>query len=107
MLQQRYKSYWCPRNNRSVWKLSQTSKKKAAELIVQLKCIYTNAYSIGHKQEELEATVQLEYYDIAITMEGQSNNSGATMAGHKPFTRDKQGQRDGGVASMLGTVLVV
>ena len=39
--------------------------KKASQLIVQLKCLYTNAYSIGNKQEELEAMVQLEKYDLS------------------------------------------
>ena len=33
-----------------------------------LKCMYTNARSMGNKQEELEAIVQQESYDIvAIT----------------------------------------
>lgn len=35
------------------------------------------------------------------------HNSSATMDGYKLFKKDKQGKRDGGVASMLGTVLVV
>jgi len=34
----------------------------------QLKCIYTTARSMGNKQEELEATVQQDSYDlVAIT----------------------------------------
>ena len=42
--------------------------KKVAGSIAQLKCIYTNARSMGNKQEELEAIVQQENYDIvAIT----------------------------------------
>ena len=32
--------------------------------IAQLKCIYTNACSMGKNQEELEAIVQQENYDI-------------------------------------------
>ncbi|GAB0206371.1 mitochondrial enolase superfamily member 1 [Grus japonensis] len=32
--------------------------------VAQLKCIYTNACSMGNKQEELEAIVQQENYDI-------------------------------------------
>lgn len=33
-----------------------------------LKCIYTNAYSTGNKQEQLEAVMQQANYDlIAIT----------------------------------------
>lgn len=36
--------------------------------LAQLKCIYTNARSMGNKQEELEAIVQQGNYDIvAIT----------------------------------------
>lgn len=79
----------------------------AGTFFVQLKCIYTNAGNIGHKQKELEAIVQLENYDITITMKAWCNSS-ATMDSNKPFTRDKQGKRDSGVASMLlGTLLVV
>ena len=34
----------------------------------QLKCVYTNAYSLANKQEELEATVHLANHDlVAIT----------------------------------------
>jgi len=37
-------------------------------LTAQLKCIYTNAYRMGNKQEELEAIVQQGSYDlVAIT----------------------------------------
>ena len=41
---------------------------KVAGSVAQLKCIYSNACSMGNKQEELEAIVQLENYDtVAIT----------------------------------------
>ena len=43
--------------------------KKVAGPIAQLKCIYTNARSMGNKQEELEAIVQRENYDIVAIME--------------------------------------
>ena len=34
----------------------------------QLKCVYTNAHSMGNKQEELETIVQQASYDlVAIT----------------------------------------
>jgi len=34
----------------------------------QLKCIYTNAHSMGNKQEELEAIIQQDSYElVAIT----------------------------------------
>ena len=32
--------------------------------MTQLKCIYTNAHSMGNKQEELEAIVQQANYDL-------------------------------------------
>ncbi|GAB0205446.1 hypothetical protein GRJ2_003010200 [Grus japonensis] len=37
--------------------------------VAQLKCIYTNAHSMGNKQEELEAIVQQENYHIVTIME--------------------------------------
>lgn len=42
--------------------------EKVVKSIAQLKCIYTNAHSIGNNQEELEATVEWENCDtLAIT----------------------------------------
>jgi len=44
------------------------STKKATRPTAQIKCLYTNTHSMGNKQEELEATVLLESYDlIALT----------------------------------------
>ena len=44
------------------------SSKKVTRLTAQMKCLYTNARSMGNKQEELEAIVLLESYDlVAIT----------------------------------------
>ena len=44
------------------------SSKKVTQPTAQPKCLYTNARSMGNKQEELEATVLLESYDlVAIT----------------------------------------
>ena len=44
------------------------SSKKVTQTTAQLKCLYTNACSMGNKQEELEATVPLESYNlVAIT----------------------------------------
>jgi len=40
-------------------------------LIAQLKCPYTNAYSMGNKQEEMETVVQLESYDLIVITETQ------------------------------------
>jgi len=40
----------------------------AVRWTAQLRCIYTNARSIGNEEEELEATVQQDSYDlVAIT----------------------------------------
>ena len=75
--------------------------KKVAGSIAQLKCIYTNAHSMGNKQEELEAIVQLENYDIVAITEtwwDDSHNWSAAMDGYKLFRRDRQGRRDSGVA---------
>jgi len=44
-------------------------RRKVAGSAAQLKCIYTNAHSMGNKQEELEAIVQQESYDIVAIME--------------------------------------
>jgi len=35
----------------------------------QLKCNYTNAHSVGNKQEELEAVVQQDSYDLVMITE--------------------------------------
>ena len=44
------------------------SAMKVTRPTAQMKCLYTNARSMGNKQEELEAIVLLESYDlIAIT----------------------------------------
>ncbi|KAK4824177.1 hypothetical protein QYF61_011474 [Mycteria americana] len=75
--------------------------KQVAGSIVQLKCIYTNARSMGNKQEELEGIVQQEKCDIiAITEKwwDDSHNCSAAMDGYKLFRRDRQGRRGGGVA---------
>lgn len=34
-----------------------------------MKCIYTNAYSMSNKQEELEITEQQENHDMVVLME--------------------------------------
>ena len=58
--------------------------KKVAGSIAQLKRIYTNACSMGDRQEELEATVQQENYDIVAITEtwwDESRNWSAAMDG--------------------------
>ena len=65
----------------------------------QLKCVYTNARSMGNKQEELEAIVQQANYDlVAITETWRDHDWSAAMDGYKLFRKDRQGRRGGGVA---------
>ncbi|GAB0189311.1 maestro heat-like repeat-containing protein family member 7 [Grus japonensis] len=78
-----------------------SSPTKVEGSIAQLKCIYTNACSIGNEQEELEAIVQQENYDIVAIMEtwwDDSQNCSGAMDDCKPFRRDRQGRRGSGVA---------
>ncbi|PKU39396.1 mitochondrial fission process protein 1 [Limosa lapponica baueri] len=67
--------------------------------VAQLKCIYTNARSVGNKQEELEAIVQQENYDIVAIKEARwddLHNWSAAMGSYKLFRRE--GRRGGGIA---------
>ena len=59
----------------------------------QLKCVYTNARSMGNKQEELEAIVQQANYDLVAITEmwwDLSHNWSARMDGYKLSRRDMQ-----------------
>ncbi|KAK4831229.1 hypothetical protein QYF61_016327 [Mycteria americana] len=56
---------------------------------------------MGNKQEELEAIVHQENYDMVAIMEiwwDDSHNWSAAMDGYKLFRRDRRGRRGGGVA---------
>ena len=69
--------------------------------IAQPKCIYINECSTGNKQEELEAIVQRDSYDlvtIAETWWDVCHDWSAAMDGYKLFRRDRQGRRGSGVA---------
>ncbi|PKU27536.1 rna-directed dna polymerase from mobile element jockey-like [Limosa lapponica baueri] len=70
--------------------------------IAQLKCIYTNAHSMGNKQDELEAIVQQDSYDVVAITEtwwvDYHDDWHAAMNGYKLFRRDRQGRRGEGVA---------
>jgi len=44
--------------------IKELSSKKLRRSAAQLNCLYTSACNLGNKQEELEATVQLENRDI-------------------------------------------
>ncbi|PKU34846.1 nipped-b-like protein [Limosa lapponica baueri] len=75
--------------------------KKVTGPVAHLKCFCTNACSMGNKQEELEAIVQLENYDVVAIAEmwwDDSHDWSAALDGYKPFRRDRQGRRGGGVA---------
>ncbi|XP_064908670.1 uncharacterized protein LOC135578557 [Columba livia] len=71
--------------------------------------MYTNARSMGNKQEELEAIVQQESYDIVAITETWWDDSydwSAAMCGYKLFRKDRQGRRGGGVALYVRESLV-
>ncbi|PKU42004.1 mitochondrial fission process protein 1 [Limosa lapponica baueri] len=71
------------------------------KLGAQLKCIYTNAHSMGNKQDELEAIVRQDSNDIVAITEtwwDDSHDWNAAMNGYKLFRRNSQGRRGGGVA---------
>ena len=72
----------------------------ATQMEAQIRCFYTNAHSMGNKQEELEATVQSESYDRVATVEtwwNDSNSWSTVMDGYQLFERDRQGRKGGGV----------
>ncbi|KAK4822159.1 hypothetical protein QYF61_010420 [Mycteria americana] len=74
---------------------------KETRTTAQLKCLYTNARSMGNKQEELEAIVHQENYDMVAITEtwwDDSHNWSAAMDGYKLFRRDRRGRTGGGVA---------
>ncbi|KAK4820817.1 hypothetical protein QYF61_007211 [Mycteria americana] len=52
------------------------SSMKETWTTAQLKCLYTNAHSMGNKQEELEAIVHQENYDIVAITETWWDDSG-------------------------------
>ena len=67
----------------------------------KFRCLYTNARSMGNKQEELEAIVCLESYDIVAITETWWNDSHSwseVMEGYRLFKRDRLGRKGGGVA---------
>ena len=68
------------------------STKKATWPTAQMKCLYVNAHSMGNKQEELEATVLLESYDlIAITETwwDESHDWKVAINSYRLFRRDR------------------
>lgn len=70
--------------------------KKVVGSITHMKCIYTNAHSMGNRHEEWKAVVQQENGDVDVIMEtwrDGSQNRNAAIDGYKPFRRDRQGIR--------------
>ena len=63
--------------------------------------MYTNAHSMGNKQEELEAMTKQENYDVVAITEtwwDVSHDWSMPIDGYKLFRRDRQGRRGSGVA---------
>ena len=50
-------------------------RASATQKVGQLRCFYTNAYSMGNKQEELEAIVRSENCNIVTSMKTWWNDS--------------------------------
>lgn len=71
--------------------------------VAQLKCIYTDACSIGNKQEELEIIVQQKNYHMSPSknLVESHNWSAATSDGYKLFRKVRQGRRGGAVAMLV------
>ena len=70
-------------------------------LTAQLKCIYTNACSMGNKPDELEAIVQQDGYDLVAITEAwwdSSHDWNAVIDGYRLFRKDRPTRRGGGVA---------
>ncbi|KAJ7408007.1 mitochondrial fission process protein 1 [Pitangus sulphuratus] len=62
--------------------------------------MYTNASSMGNKEEELEATMQQESCDVVTITEmwwDDSHDWSAAMGGYRLFRRYRQSRRGGGV----------
>ena len=60
--------------------------------MIQLQCIYTNACSMGNKQEELEAIVHQANYDLAAITEiwwDCSHDWSVVIDGYKFLRRDR------------------
>ena len=99
-------SLFCRKNARVDVRLVTTNgqegiKATATQKVAQLRCFYTNADSMGNKQEELEAIVWSESYDIVAIMETWWNDShswSAVMDGYRLFKRERQGRKGSGVA---------
>ena len=69
--------------------------------VAKLKCLYTNACSMGNEQEELEIVAQLEKYDLITIKEtwwDETNDWNTLIDSYRLFRRDGHGRRGGSVA---------
>jgi len=75
--------------------------RPVVRLTAQLKCVYTNARSMGDKQEELEAIIEQDGYDLVAITETWWYNSHdwhAVIDGYRLFRKDRPTRRGGRVA---------
>jgi len=80
---------------------SYTPPAKPACSSSSLKCLYTNAHSMGNKQEELEICVWSQGHNlIAITETwwDSSHDWNAVIDGYRLFRKDRTTRQGGGVA---------
>lgn len=66
-----------------------------------LRCLYTNAQSMGNKQDELELLAQQSSYDligITETWWDESHNWNVVMEGYNLFRKNRPNKKGGGVA---------
>ncbi|XP_065409830.1 uncharacterized protein LOC135972960 isoform X1 [Chrysemys picta bellii] len=93
------------------WEEAQAGERKRGGLLSHaekegrsmsyLKCLYTNARSLGNKQGELEVLAQSGNYDaigITETWWDNSHDWSTVMDGYKLFRKDRQGRKGVGVA---------
>ncbi|GAB0186642.1 hypothetical protein GRJ2_001129500 [Grus japonensis] len=77
-----------------------TPANKSASSGAQLKCLYTNTWSMGNKQEELDTCAHLQGYDLIGIMETWWDGSydwSVGMEGYRLFRKDRQGRQGGDV----------
>ncbi|OPJ66568.1 hypothetical protein AV530_016604 [Patagioenas fasciata monilis] len=68
------------------------SSNKVTQPTDQLECLYTNTCSMGNKQEELEATMLLEDYDLEAITESWWDGShewSVVIDGYRLFRRER------------------
>jgi len=81
--------------------LTEVPSRKVMCQKARLKCLYTNACSIGNKQGEMETMMSLENYDLVAITEtwwDESHDWHTVIEGYRLFRKDRKGRRRGGVA---------